>query len=263
MRYILVSIFTLILSLVGATKPLQNLIELILVPIQFGLNTSAKELNAGISFFGKTKDIHNENLALQKKVLDLESEIVSIKRLLENSSLYQEQNTAVAQNDLLKEFKYEEVLVMGNVSDNSNSTVIINKGSRNKIKVKDPLVIGLNLVGIVRTVGYSKSTVELITSPNLSFTVFDIDSPEKTQGLLTGKYGFTLSMERILQAEDIKINDTIVTSGKDGNILPGFIVGKVTKIISDPSQPLKSAEVTPNVVFSKITTAFVVISEEQ
>jgi rod shape-determining protein MreC len=148
---------------------------------------------------------------------------------------------------------------MGNNQDTTGSTIYINKGYLHKVKTEDIVIIDNIVIGLVKDVSANKSLVELITSSEMSATVYDLSSPQKTEGLAMGMFGTSIVVERILPGEDIKPGDIIVTSGKDGIFLPGLYIGKVEEVVDDPAQPLKRAFVSTMVDYSKLDKVFVVL----
>lgn len=257
MKYLLISFLILVLGVAGILAPLRDVVVSVVSPIQFGLRKTAINFKQALRFFSDSNKVRSENLDLLNKVLSLEEEIAQIK-MYRDENLLLKQQLAVQGNKAGSEQKILLADVMGNSSDLSESTVLINIGTKEGVRVNDVAVIGKYLVGAVRSVEYSRSIVELITSPNLSLTVYDLDSPDKAAGLLVGAHGSLLSLERILQSEKISVGDTVVTSGKDGTFLPNLIVGKIIDIQNDPSQPLKKATLKTMVDTSKLLEVFII-----
>jgi len=259
MKYVLISFLILTLGLMGVLAPLRDVVVNIVSPIQFGLQKTALSLKQAGHFFSDSNKVRNENLNLLNTIKILEEKITDLKIYRDENILLKQQldiKTPLGSNS-----RGQKLLLagmMGNPSDLSESTVLINKGTKDGVRVNDIAVIGNYLVGITRSVEYSRSIVELITSPNLSLTAYDLDSPDKASGLLKGQHGSLLSLERILQKEKISVGDTIVTSGKDGTFLPNLIVGKIIVVQSDPSQPLKKATLQTMIDVSKLIEVFII-----
>lgn len=256
MKYLLISFLILVLGLVGILAPLRDVVVSIVTPIQFGLRKTALNLKQATKFFSDSNKVRDESLVLLNKIQLLEAEVTVLKIFRDENSLLKQQ--LGLQNINERKQKLLLASVMGNSADLSDSTVLVNRGTKDGVRVNDPVIIGEYLVGIVRNVDYSRSTVELITSPNLSLTAYDLDSSDKAAGLLKGAHGSLLSLERILQGEKISIGDTVVTSGKDGIFLSNLIVGKIMAIQSDPSQPLKKATLQTMFDATKLLEVFIV-----
>ncbi len=83
---------------------------------------------------------------------------------------------------------------------------------------------------------------------------------EYVEGIVKGKYGTSLALEKILQSEVLNLADVIVTSGRDGKFIPGLILGTVSSIDFSPSDTLKSAILKLDYNISEITNVFVLKS---
>ena len=259
MKYVLLSFFILILGVTGVFAPLRDAVVSIVSPIQFGLQKTAFNLKQAGHFFSDSNKVRNENLNLLNTIKTLEEEVTGLK-IFRDENLLLKQQLAI-QKSFDGDGRGQKLILadmMGNPSDLSENTVLINKGTKDGVRVNDIAVIGNYLVGITRSVEYGRSTVELITSPNLSLTAYDLDSPDKASGLLKGQHGSLLSLERVLQNEKISVGDVVVTSGKDGTFLPNLIVGKIIVVQSDPSQPLKMATLQTMIDVSKLIEVFII-----
>ena len=133
---------------------------------------------------------------------------------------------------------------------------IINKGSRDNLKIGMAVVIKDNLVGVISQVSANLSEVNLINNPLSSFTA-------KTQngvvGIAKGERGLTLG--NILLSESVKNGEFVLTKGDiDGNgigIPPDLIVGKITSVEKKPSDLFQKARVESFINFINLSTVFV------
>ncbi|MFA6981827.1 MAG: rod shape-determining protein MreC [Patescibacteria group bacterium] len=259
MKYLLLCILFLLLSFLKLTGPLRMVFQKGLNPVQLGLRDTALDLKDAFKFISDLKDIRDENIALIEEKRKLEDAMLNLKNYaLENEVLKQQlgmKESTSFDRELLM------VNVLGNAEDLSYSTIYIDRGFKHGVSVGDMVILGNSLIGKVREVTYEKSLVDLITSPNFSATVMDIDTASKTQGVCAGKYGLYMEMTRILQVDEVNVGDTVVTSGKDGVFLSGFAVGKVVSVSDLPTEPLKVAQIEPLIDLKAVRKLFVVLSK--
>ena len=255
MKYLLISLLILSLGFFGLLNPLRNSYLKIVSPIQFGLNSSAHDLKESAVFYKNLASIRDENISLKDKINSLETEVFESKKYKDENEVLRDQLKLKNLGEIDKTVIYASV--MGNSEDTTGSTLYINAGTSEGVKKSNNIVLGNSIIGIVREVLDNKSLVELITSQNVTMTVIDLDSLNNTEGLAIGQFGTSIIVERILPTEELKVGDTIYTSGKDGFFLPGYLVGEVTEVKDDPSQPLKSAVVKTKVDFTNLTKVFV------
>lgn len=256
MKYVAISFLILVLGSIGFLSPLRDTVVNVVSPIQFGLQKIASNFKQSFSFFTNSNEVRNENLTLLQKIQDLEQDLVTLKTVTDENLLLKQQ--LGLEKTLQPQQKLILATVMGNPVDLSENTLLINRGTKDGVRDNDIVVIKNYLVGITKNVEYSRATVELITSPKLALTAYDIDSPDKAAGLIKGEHGAVLSLERILPNEKVSVGDTIVTSGKDGIFIPNLIIGKIIDVQNDPSQPLKKATVQTVIDTSKLLEVFVI-----
>lgn len=258
MKKLGISFAIFILGIFGVLTPFQDLFQTILTPVQFGLRSSAGNIRGGIDFFAHLKNVRNTNITLLQENNDLKAAILELKKTQEENILLKEQLKLKNKDTFDKELVLANVL--GNPADLTGGSIIIDKGSRQGIKIGANIIEGNYLVGIVKEVSTERSLVRLITSSDVSATVIDIDSSQKTEGLAIGQYGTSIRMTRILPNEEINPGDTIITSGKDGLFEPGLLVGKVVEVVQVPAEPLKSAYLETIVDKSSLRKVFVILN---
>jgi rod shape-determining protein MreC len=259
-KYLATSLIILLLGVIGVLNPVRDFVLAISAPVQFGLYQSAVSIKEFAGFFAGIGDVRNENLKMREEIISLKTQLFEQETIKKENDMLREQLELADQNRL--DYKYVQAHVMGNPKDLTSGTIILDKGSRHGIRIGDNVIRGLNLIGIVRSVSFNRAYVEVITSPNMSFTVYNLSAAEGTEALAVGKYGSSISMERILPTEHVGVGDMIATSGKDGLFLPELFVGRVTSVQDDPAQPLKTASLSTLLDFSKLDSVFVIVSEE-
>ncbi len=114
------------------------------------------------------------------------------------------------------------------------------------------------LLGEVFLVEPERAEVRLLTDHRFSAAALDQDSPERTRGLVTGQYGTTLTLQKVLPTERLVVGDTIITSGEDGKFSKGLILGTVKKILGQEAGVFKTAELDLLVNFDSLEEVFVV-----
>jgi rod shape-determining protein MreC len=126
-----------------------------------------------------------------------------------------------------------------------SSTIMINTGSANGIKKGDAVISSGNvLAGIVDQVFKNTALVLLTDDPRvkISARIEDSNILAGTRGSLLGN----MVLESVANTDDVKENETVVTSGLDG--LPeALLIGRLTKIESPTGQLFKT--VTAHMLF--------------
>jgi rod shape-determining protein MreC len=115
-------------------------------------------------------------------------------------------------------------------------------------------------LGQIVFVGERDSLVQLPTDPDSKIPVV-IKKPGSpgvvARGLLAGQFGGKLLLDRVLQEEDIRQGDLVVTSGEEG-YLPDLVIGQIKEIKKGTAEVYQQASVSPFVDYSSLRFVFIV-----
>jgi rod shape-determining protein MreC len=105
------------------------------------------------------------------------------------------------------------------------NSLIINIGSNMNIKNGMAVLDGKNFIGRIIDVNFFSSRVLLVSDLNSKISV--ISEPSAYHAILTGHGKNALSLEYLPKNHNIKDDDKVYTSGKEGIFSPGIPVGIV------------------------------------
>jgi len=241
---------------VGALRPVENFFEVLIKPVSIRL------YSWGTSFRNFYQENRNQNdLSAQVDRLTKATAVLTIansqcletteenKKLRAALKLSQENNFRVlVANIIAKQTAAED-----------SRDLIINRGS------DDGLRPGLGIiseegtiVGKVVAVKAMTAQVCLTTSPNCQLAAA-IQNQVKTQGITDGDLGLTIKMNYIPQSEKIANGDLVITSGLDGSIPRGLVIGRITQIYSASNEVWQGATIEPLVNFDNLTVVSIII----
>lgn len=130
------------------------------------------------------------------------------------------------------------------------STVGIDKGSGNGVKMDDPVINGDGLVGRVSSVSRATSVVTLITDSSSAVTAKVL--PGGAQGVVRPKLGARgeLILEFLDKTQDIRRGQAVVTSGWRSDGLsslfpPNLPVAEVKRAPIDEREAIQTVEISP------------------
>lgn len=139
-------------------------------------------------------------------------------------------------------------------------TVVIGRGSRSMVRIHDVVVSPLGLVGQVTDVAPTTSSAILLTHPESSVGAM-VQRPEsRAVGICKGNGAELLSLSYLSQTADVKIGDTIVSSGlgSEYGVYPkGIVIGTVVSVAPDASGSSKFVQVRPAVDFTRLEEVYV------
>ena len=171
----------------------------------------------------------NQHLEIYKEYKDIESDVESLKKekllnnflKLENKKLRNLINENINSNEILAR-------VLIDKESPFLRSIILNKGSKDDVKIGMAIVDGVYLVGKVIEVNYTNSRALLLSDLNSKIPV--ILEPNGIQAVASGtgkRYG-KVEYTKDEYLNEIKAKETIVyTSGMGGLFKPGLPVGKI------------------------------------
>ena len=259
MNYLIISLFILIFGFFNAFNPLKNLFQGFTNPIQLGLNSIAISIKDQYSFYLNLQSVYNENLNLLQQIEFLNSELASLKYIEQENQILKQQINSLESTEVLNNVNLVQVQILGNPVDVTDETVVINGGVSLGIKSGNPVVIENSLIGVVEEVLQNSSIVRLVTSSQFSATAVDIDVEPNIEGVANGQFGTSIVLDRILPNEQVKVGDTIVTSGKDGLFIPGLVIGQISEVSGDAASSTKQVFVESFINLDLVQQAFVIV----
>lgn len=172
----------------------------------------------------------------------------------------------------LYDYELHIAQVISLTTDPSNSTIVIDLGSKDGIKPNMSVISVEGMVGVISQVSNFTSTVKLMTmmdvndpnsQPPIAATVLDkekdsfgmVESYDQQTGLL--------EMNKIPVGDPIKAGDTIISSGGGGVYPRGLTIGTVKSVKVGEFGYTSTALIDPTADFQDWKDLFVVFTEER
>ncbi len=211
--------------------------------------TSLRSELGGILFYRRNL-VENERLkresGLLKQRLNALNEIYAENARLKNA-LYFKQKSAL---------KFISARVIGRSADNWSSGLIIDKGSVQGIAKGQAVVTYLGLIGRVAETTDSTAKIMLLSDANLG--VSSLIQRSRQEGLVCGTLGPNLIMKYLPENADVKLQDTVVSSGLNSAYPKGLLIGEVVDIGREFSGLSLYAVIKPAVRLSDIEEVLVI-----
>jgi rod shape-determining protein MreC len=137
-------------------------------------------------------------------------------------------------------------------------TIIIDKGSFDGVEKGLPVMIPEGIVGQVIEVSSRQAKVLLMIDANSA--VDALVQRTRSRGLIKGTLGGRCLFKYVLRKHDIRIGDTVISSGLDGVYPKGLQIGTVSGVVRRNAGIFQEVTVTPYVDFEKIEEVLVAIN---
>lgn len=169
-------------------------------------------------------DTHRENIRLREDIRGLNL------RVLEGNEALLANQRLERLLDMKKSVKAPTIsaTVIGEDVTSWFRTLIINRGTSSGIREGMAVISADGVVGQTVKVSSSTSRVLLLTdhASGISATI----QRSRARGVVKGKGEMLCTLEFTTREEDVKVGDTVITSGIGGVFLKGLPIGEVTMV---------------------------------
>ncbi len=197
--------------------------------------------------------IHNEYKRLRKETGELKAKLVGMEEIIH-------ENTRLEQ---LLQFKrnlvYSSVAanVIGRDPAGWNSSIIIDRGTRDGIGPGMPVISTLGVVGRVAEAAEQYSKVILLTDPQ--FSVAAVVQGSREIGLVSGSLQGEICRLRFIGFNSpVSVGDKVVTSELSTFFPEGLLIGEILQIVEDSHKPTIECIIKPSVVLSQLEEILVI-----
>jgi len=246
LRFAILIAFSVVLMIVdhypqGYLKPLRSTLAVVVAPIPYVVNWPAKMVEW-------TQDSFSSHQALLEDNANLRVQLLLLKAHLQKFITLQQQNAqlrALLQSSPSPDDKVLLAQLLAVDPDPFVQQVVLNKGSRAKAYLGQPVLDGSGVFGQIIEVGQLTSRVMLLTDTRSAIPVED--SRSGVRAIVVGKGEIsTLSLVNMAMTADIKEGDLLVTSGLGEHFPVGYPVGTITSIVKSPGSAFANVMVKPS-----------------
>ena len=194
----------------------------------------------------------NENATLRAINMELTEELLLLRRFKQENA---ELRSMVG---FMQRSPYPLVPaeIVGKNFSPGMTTITIDAGERDSVRVRMPVVTERGLVGKVIAVSAGYSIVQLATTKDFRATAKVARS--RVDGIIAWKSGETLTLLNVLKTADVQKGDTVVTSEYSNTYPPEVPIGTVNFIGPGDRGVFSNIEITPHVQYQKLERVFVV-----
>lgn len=265
---ILLSLVSIRLTGIGSNfpNPVGKILRQAIAPLQSGVTSVTTAIRDDFNSIRNFGQLSKENADLKTKVAELSQENNELKQKILAGLRYEEMANKFNAPNVWDEPTVGAVVIDRNPS-NWYHTLVINRGTKNGVKVNDPVITNYGLVGKVISVTDNTSEVILILDPQgqVSGLVRQSDGTA-AYGIVQGDYQEgTPDVQSTLKMtipKDYQVNpgDLVLTSGMGGVYPENIPVGTVKEVSLEKGGLLKTAVIEPTVQFAHLEEVFVVLT---
>jgi rod shape-determining protein MreC len=123
-----------------------------------------------------------------------------------------------------------------------------------------PAIAGKGIIigKVIRTNEHS-SHIRLVND-SLSRVEATTLNHDQTIGVVEGGFGISLQMKFVPRSEVIRVNQQVITSGREPGIPRGLLLGTVTTVENEAYQGFQRVTLSPNIDLSKLSFVSIILT---
>lgn len=226
-------------------RTLSNISTIILFPLQ-----------KTISFSTNLFTLHRQNTELRRRISINSLEIQRCSNIRKENNILRELHGFKP----LIDFSFISCEIIGKNPGLHNKSIIIDRGTKDGIEKNMPVISENGLVGKVIEATYTTS--ELLTLYHRNSFVSAMNLRSRVQGIVTWNNSRYLTLDNVALHSDMKMGDTLVTSGMGGVFPKGIFIGQVHKVAENPQEIVMNIKLVPFVDISLLENVFVITEND-
>ena len=239
------------------TVKLRSYLSASIYPIQYLINLPNNLQKSFYANFLNREEIVSQNQQLKEENLNLKSQMQQIYRLeSENKRLYKLINSKPKTENT---YLFADIVSTSKILNKHQ--ILINRGSRNGIKLGSSIVNADGIVGHVIRDQIFASEVLLISDLEHAIPVEIVRTGLRSIAIGTGEFN-KLRINTLPTNSNLQKDDIIITSGLGGRYPEGFPVGTITEISREVGSPFLEVEVLPFANLKTINEVWVIQTNE-
>lgn len=146
--------------------------------------------------------------------------------------------------------------VIGRDATNWYHSLLLNKGARDGVAIEMGVMTPAGVVGRVVKTTPASSVVLLVTDPNNA--IAGLIQRTRDEGIVEGTMNGRARLKYVPLLSGVRAGDRVVTSGLTGGFPRGIVVGTITRIDKEEGDLFQSAEIAPEVDFTKLEEVLII-----
>lgn len=245
----------------GSSSPVTDVVGTVFSPLQKVSSFIAEKVNWFEGSFESAGEYKNEVERLRQKIAEYENQLADYNDMVHKVESY-ETMLGVKENN--PDFVIERASVIGTDSADMFTSLIIDKGSNDKVSENDPVVYGNYLVGIVKKVHPSYSVVESILNPDVNISAIESKTRETAYVTTTIEHAMNghCILSGLSRTTAVTPGGLILTSGIGGTYPKGIIIGTVSEVAESKFDLSSYAVIETGVNIKEVEDLFIITDFE-
>ena len=223
----------------------------VLAEVQRAAFTVVGGLRSGWGDYVAVQDVRRENERLQAEITELRVRLQQERAPAQQSRALEELLGLRSQGDLTT----VAASIIGGGASPEFRTISIDRGTSDGLRADMAVIAPQGAVGRVITPSARAAKVQLLIDRNAAAGA--LVERSRAQGVVEGT-GEDLRLNYVSDTADVRVGDTVVTSGIDGIYPKGFVIGQIESV-DRSTGAFDAIRVRPAVDFSALEVVLVVL----
>lgn len=258
---VLVVLMIVFSALGGWSSPLSSVASAVVTPVQEGFNTAWEYITNLFNAPSHIRELELENATLREEIAALTEKTTEYESALIENEFYKDYLGLKEEHE---DFKFCAAKVVSVDAADIYGAFSINMGSLDGISPYDPVITSEGLVGYVKTVSLTSSTVITVLDPSVKVGAYDTRTDDS--GIVVGSAKLAKKsqcrLNNLTRDCTVAIGDSIITSGGGGIFPEGLIIGTVNTMGHDKEDITSYAVIDTAVNFESLRNVMVITSFE-
>ena len=234
-----------------STAPLQEAAGIVIVPFEKSIEKIGSMIRSARDSFQDKQDLIFENEELKAQIDSLTTQN---NKLIQDQGEYQRLKELYDLDQTYEEYPKVAATIISKDPGNWYDTFMINKGSKDGIRVDNNVIAGKGLVGIVTEVGSSWATVRSIIDDSSSVSAMTVSTSDNC--IVNGDL-------ELIDENKVTVGERIVTSNISEKCVEGLFIGYVSEVEVDSNNLTKTGTIVTPVDFLHLKDVFVITVNKQ
>jgi rod shape-determining protein MreC len=248
----------------GPVHGAQNVGADVMKPFEVAANRVARPFRDAYNWFDGLTTARSQNQKLKQELRQLRQEYATAQSAENENVQLQKLLDYERGPSFPKDFNAVNASVLARGATDIEQKITVSAGSRQRVRVNDPVVTSDGLVGKVTGVAPGVASVTLLIDATSAVAAVDLKT--KAYGLVQhgAGGGAQLVFGRVPKDRIVRSGDLVVTAGTQLAALPdiypkGILIGRVTSVDQNDVDIFKQIQVSPFADFSSIDSVAILV----
>ncbi len=239
----------------GGVDPLTMFVRMLLLPLQSGVHTVSEGLGNYFSTLVSAHQALEQKSTLQEENARLRAQVAQMSELTKEL----EEMRALLKVRPQLSGEWVGARVIARYPQPNQMTLIIDRGTRDRVLPGMPVVAGKGLVGVVAQADAGSALVRMLSAPRVAVSAKVLNAQKVSYGVCEGKGEPSLLLNLLPLDAPVAEGDQVVSAGLGGKYPPNVPIGVVERVWVDSQYSVKKALVRPYVDLYELDVVLVAI----